>query len=89
MLQLFELLAGAIAGIALLAGAAGTTNVLMVSVHEQVREIGERFGRAQIPAERREIAHLHRADRRAARLVARPWPADRGKGYYYFCVVAP
>lgn len=27
---------------ALLAGAAGTTNVLMVSVHEQIREIGVR-----------------------------------------------
>jgi putative ABC transport system permease protein len=42
MLQAFELLAGAIASVALLAGAAGTTNVLMVSVHEQVREIGVR-----------------------------------------------
>jgi putative ABC transport system permease protein len=42
MLHMFELLAGAIASVALLAGAAGTTNVLMVSVHEQVREIGVR-----------------------------------------------
>jgi putative ABC transport system permease protein len=42
MLATIELLAGAIAAVALLAGAAGTTNVLMVSVHEQIREIGVR-----------------------------------------------
>jgi putative ABC transport system permease protein len=42
MLAVIELIAAAIAGVALLSGAAGTTNVLMVSVNEQIREIGVR-----------------------------------------------
>jgi putative ABC transport system permease protein len=42
LLAVIELIAAAIAGVALLGGAAGTTNVLMVSVNEQIREIGVR-----------------------------------------------
>jgi putative ABC transport system permease protein len=42
LLVTLELVAAAVAAVALLAGAAGTMNVLLVSLHEQVREIAVR-----------------------------------------------
>jgi putative ABC transport system permease protein len=42
MLATLELLAAAVAGVALLSGAAGTANVMFLSFSEQIREIGVR-----------------------------------------------